>query len=138
MELVFIRHTDDAEEVDERTFFHDTRSGGTVVLSALELARCVVEERYPSAQWNLYFAQASDGDAFGSDAGRSARFLEHELLPLARHFAYIETSAAGDARARSLWAGYQAVTKPHFAMRRVAQRADIYPVLRELFSRQAA
>ena len=35
---MFVRHTDDAEEVDEDTFFHDTRSGGTVVLSALELA----------------------------------------------------------------------------------------------------
>lgn len=138
VELIFIRHTDDAEEVDEQTFFHDTRSGGTVVLSALELAHRVVEERFPCAQWNLYFAQASDGDAFGSDAGRSARFLEQNLLPLARHFAYIETSDAGDARASSLWAGYQTVAKAHFAMRRVAQRADIYPVLRELFSRQAA
>ena len=38
VELVFIRHTDDAEEVDEDTFFHDARSGGTVVYSALELA----------------------------------------------------------------------------------------------------
>src|SRR5262249_47398109 len=37
VELVFVRHTDDAEEVDEQTFFHDTRSGGTVVLSALEM-----------------------------------------------------------------------------------------------------
>ena len=39
VDLIFIRHTDDAEEVDEDTFFHDTRTGGTVVLSALELSR---------------------------------------------------------------------------------------------------
>ncbi|MGH8800974.1 MAG: YeaH/YhbH family protein, partial [Casimicrobiaceae bacterium] len=38
VDLVFIRHTEDAEEVDEDTFFHDTRSGGTVVYSALDLA----------------------------------------------------------------------------------------------------
>ncbi len=46
VELIFIRHTDDAEEVDEERFFHDTRSGGTVVLSALELADKIRAERY--------------------------------------------------------------------------------------------
>ncbi|MAT52256.1 MAG: hypothetical protein CMK32_13845, partial [Porticoccaceae bacterium] len=37
VELVFIRHTSEAEEVSEHDFFHDTKSGGTVVLSALKL-----------------------------------------------------------------------------------------------------
>ena len=66
VDLIFIRHTDDAEEVDEETFFHDTRSGGTVVYSALELADKIRTERYASG-WNVYAAQASDGDAFGAD-----------------------------------------------------------------------
>ncbi len=68
VELVFIRHTDDAEEVDEDAFFHDTRSGGTVVYSALELADKIRAERYASG-WNVYAAQASDGDAFGVRPG---------------------------------------------------------------------
>ena len=71
VDLIFIRHTDDAEEVDEETFFHDTRSGGTVVYSALELADKIRAERYASG-WNVYAAQASDGDAFGADPARSA------------------------------------------------------------------
>jgi uncharacterized sporulation protein YeaH/YhbH (DUF444 family) len=62
VDLIFIRHTDDAEEVDEDTFFHDTRSGGTVVYSALELADKIRADRYASG-WNVYAAQASDGDA---------------------------------------------------------------------------
>ena len=66
VELVFIRHTDDAEEVDENTFFHDTKSGGTVVCSALELMEKIRAGRY-AENWNVYAAQASDGDAFGSD-----------------------------------------------------------------------
>src|SRR5688572_9533860 len=74
VELVFIRHTEDAEEVDENTFFHDPKSGGTVVLSALELMEKVRRARYAEG-WNVYAAQASDGDAFGSDPAKSARFL---------------------------------------------------------------
>jgi len=73
VDLVFIRHTDNAEEVDEQTFFYDPKSGGTIVLSALELKREIVEKRYPPTAWNVYAAQASDGDSFGADAGKSAR-----------------------------------------------------------------
>jgi uncharacterized sporulation protein YeaH/YhbH (DUF444 family) len=138
VELVFIRHTEDAEEVDEQTFFTDTHSGGTVVLSALELAHGIATQRYPTDSWNLYFAQASDGDSFGADAGKSARFLEEKLLPMARHYAYIEVNEFDFPRMSSLWAGYETLSRPHFAMRRVGQRADIYPVFRDLFARENA
>ncbi len=138
VELVFIRHTDEPEEVDEREFFQGTRSGGTVVLSALELAHRIASERYAGAGWNLYLAQASDGDAFGADAGKSARFVEHSLLPLLRYFAYIEVCESGAAHASSLWAGYDTVTSAHFAKRRVGQRSEIYPVFRDLFKKERA
>ena len=138
VELVFIRHTDDAEEVDEHAFFNDPRSGGTVVLSALELMHEIVTARYPAAGWNIYAAQASDGDAFGADAGKSARFLEEQLLPLARHFAYIETVDSAAARTSALWAEYATIDGAgHFALQRVTRREEIYPVFRELFRRQA-
>ena len=48
VELVFIRHTDEAREVDEQTFFHGTESGGTKVSSVLHEMLRVVGERYPS------------------------------------------------------------------------------------------
>lgn len=137
VDLVFVRHTDDAEEVDENTFFHDTRSGGTVVMSALELAREIAAARYASG-WNLYLAQASDGDAFGADAGRSARFVELELLPLFRYCAYIEVCDPDDRRTSSLWAAYEAIARGNFAMRRAGRRQEIYPVFRELFRKEAA
>jgi hypothetical protein len=135
VELVFIRHTDEAEEVDEDTFFYDQRSGGTVVLSALELMKTIVRARYPRAEWNIYAAQASDGDAFGADAGKSARFLHEELLPITRYFAYIETPEDEDARKSPLWVEYQEIDgqQPNFAMRRVSRPGEIYPVFRELF-----
>ncbi|MEO5701631.1 MAG: YeaH/YhbH family protein [Casimicrobiaceae bacterium] len=136
--LVFIRHTDDAEEVDEEAFFHDTRSGGTVVYSALELADKIRAERYGSG-WNVYAAQASDGDAFGSDPARSARFLREKLLPSMRYYAYLELSDSdGSERASSLWAEYDRVAEAtdNFAMRRASLREQIYPVFRELFRKE--
>jgi uncharacterized sporulation protein YeaH/YhbH (DUF444 family) len=140
VELVFIRHTDEAEEVDEDTFFYDQRSGGTVVLSALELMKVVVAARYPVNEWNIYAAQASDGDAFGADAGKSARFLREQLLPLARYFAYIETPEEEYSRKSPLWAEYEELQgeEENFAMKRVSRPQDIYPVFRDLFARENA
>ncbi len=138
VDLVFIRHTEDAEEVDEETFFHDPKSGGTVVLSALELMQEIVEDRYPASSWNIYAAQATDGDAFGADAGRSARYLSEKLLPLTRYFAYIEVVDPDETRRSSLWVEYERETSEHFAMRRVRERGEIYPVFRELFKKETA
>jgi len=138
VEVVFIRHTDDAEEVDEETFFHDPKSGGTVVLSALELMRTIVEDRFPPGSWNVYASQASDGDAFGADSGRSARFLSEAILPQCRYFAYIEIPNDAEARKSSLWAEYEQQTCSHFSMRRITERAEIYPVFRELFKKETA
>jgi len=138
VDVVFIRHTDNAEEVDEQTFFYDPKSGGTIVLSALELMREIMLERYPPSAWNVYAAQASDGDSFGADAGKSARFLAEHLLPAARYYAYIEVPDSPEARKSSLWAEYEQESAPHFAMRRICERSEIYPVFHDLFKKEAA
>jgi uncharacterized protein len=139
VDLVFIRHTDDAEEVDEDTFFHDTRSGGTVVYSALELADKIRTERYARG-WNVYAAQASDGDAFGADPARSSRFLRERLLPATRYYTYLELASQDTTEhASSLWAEYEqlAGATGNFAMRRATQRDQIYPVFRDLFRKES-
>jgi uncharacterized sporulation protein YeaH/YhbH (DUF444 family) len=139
VDLVFVRHTDDAEEVDEDTFFHDTRSGGTVVFSALDLAEKIRAERYARG-WNVYVAQASDGDAFGADPARSARFLREKLLPATRYYAYLELADPRSSdHASSLWAEYERVAEAtgNLAMKRASQRDQIYPVFRELFRKES-
>lgn len=138
VDLVFIRHTDNAEEVDEHTFFYDPKSGGTIVLSALELMREILEKRYPPSAWNVYAAQASDGDSFGADAGKSARFLAEHLLPSTRYFAYIEIPDSQEARKSSLWAEYEQKLEPHFVMRRICDRGEIFPVFHDLFKKETA
>jgi uncharacterized sporulation protein YeaH/YhbH (DUF444 family) len=137
VELVFIRHTSNAEEVDEQAFFHDPQTGGTVVMSALNLMIEILEDRYSPSQWNIYGAQVSDGDAFGSDPQRSAMRLSKDILPLCRYFAYVEIPDSPSS-ITPLAAAYSQIRDATFAMSTVMDRGDVYPVLRELFQRETA
>ncbi|HQR21820.1 MAG TPA: YeaH/YhbH family protein [Burkholderiaceae bacterium] len=141
VEVVFIRHTESAQEVDENTFFHDPQSGGTRVMPALELARQIIDTRYAGAEWNTYIAQASDGDCGSEDATLCAGYVRGELLPRTRYFAYVDIpSDQGGwfARPSDLWQCYEAIAADSFAKRRLTQRGDIWPVFRELFARREA
>jgi len=137
--LVFIRHTSTATEVDEETFFRGTETGGTVISTALEEMLKVVKARYSPADWNIYAAQASDGDNFHDDMPRCIRLLDKEVLPICQYFAYVETTHGerfNDTHETPVWHGYTHVGRRHrnFATRRVASPEDIYPVFHDLFS----
>ncbi|AZO12064.1 MULTISPECIES: YeaH/YhbH family protein [unclassified Mesorhizobium] len=144
-EIVFIRHTHEAQEVDEDTFFYSTQSGGTVVSTALEEMHRIIRKRYPSRDWNIYAAQASDGDNFPTDSDRCIALLDGELMRLCQYFAYVEiidereTHIFGSTEnGTSLWHAYQEVKKgwPNFQMTRIAKASDIYPVFRQLFTKE--
>jgi uncharacterized sporulation protein YeaH/YhbH (DUF444 family) len=138
VEVVFIRHTTTAQEVDEETFFRDTESGGTVISTALEEMLRVVAERYPVDDWNIYAAQASDGHNFDDDMDRCVQLLQNEILPITQYYAYVEVVPEGQMSPMQsvAWSGYSEVgaDRSHFAMRRVSSPGDIYPVFRELFA----
>lgn len=137
IDLVFIRHHTIALEVDEQDFFYSRETGGTVVSSALELMHQIIAERYPSNMWNIYAAQASDGDNWNDDSPICRDVLMEKVMPLVRYFAYIEITA--DVH-QNLWHEYLAVKKrfASFAMQRIESISDIYPVFRKLFQKQAA
>lgn len=140
VDLVFIRHTETAEEVDEERFFTDPRTGGTVVSSALTEFLRVQRERYSPDSWNIYVAQASDGDNSGSDTLKSVSMLEAEILPIVQYFAYIEVGSMAIIRGETdLWRGYQPLSarNPRLAMSRVSDARDIFSVFRQLFARKA-
>ncbi|MGL6071996.1 YeaH/YhbH family protein [Craterilacuibacter sp.] len=135
IELVFIRHHTSAVEVNEHDFFHSRESGGTVVSSALNLMKDVVNKRYAGSEWNIYAAQASDGDNWDSDSANCARILETALIPVCQYYAYIEIT---EGEPQNLWYEYLKVkdASKHFAMQKIRSAADIYPVFRELFKKQ--
>lgn len=138
VDIVFIRHTHTAKEVDEDTFFYSTETGGTVVSTALAEMTRIVKARYSPADWNIYAAQASDGDNTSSDNPATLDLLHDSILPVCQYFAYIEVGAEYKdwlGRESDLWRAYKSVTAANMAMRKVRSRAQIFPVFRDLFSR---
>ena len=135
-EIVFIRHHTSAKEVDEQEFFYSRESGGTVVSSAINLAIEIAEARYPADQWNIYMAQASDGDNWGDDSPLCRKLLEEKLLPMVQYFTYVEITRRPH---QALWKEYQALSEVFpdtFAQRQIMDASDIYPTFRELFKKQ--
>ena len=136
IDIVFIRHHTQAQEVDEDGFFHSTETGGTVVSSALVLMHQIIVARYPTAEWNIYGAQASDGDNYNSDSPRCRELLADNVLPLVRYFAYVQVVE----EEQTLWTEYLRLEEghPNFAMRKATATDQIYPVFRNLFRKQGA
>jgi len=134
IDVVFIRHHTQAQEVDEQNFFHATETGGTVVSSALVLMEEIIRARYPRSEWNIYGAQASDGDNWHHDSGRCREMLADKILPLCRYFAYVQVAE----QEQNLWEEYSKLEGEvkHFAMRKAVEVAQIYPVFRELFKKE--
>ncbi len=135
IQLVFIRHHTTAKEVNEDDFFYSRETGGTVVSSALELMIEIVHERFPSSEWNIYVAQASDGDNWEGDSPICHDLLVDKIMPLLQYFAYVEITPD---KHQSLWREYEKVvtTYPNFAIQKIDGLSDIYPVFRELFKKQ--
>ncbi|MBO1273580.1 YeaH/YhbH family protein [Shewanella sp. 4t3-1-2LB] len=136
LEVVYIRHHTQAKEVDEHEFFYSQETGGTIVSSALKLMHEIQQKRYPAEEWNIYAAQASDGDNWADDSPLCYQLLEKQILPFVRYFSYIEITNRAH---QTLWREYEQLTEKfdNMAVRNIRQVEDIYPVFRELFKKQA-
>lgn len=139
VDVVFVRHHEEASEVDEEEFFNSRESGGTVVSSALKLAKTIIDSRYNVNDWNIYVAQSSDGDNYSADRDETIGSL-HALMPLLQYFAYVEIgrnySTPNDT---DLWSTYKALNEEydHMNMRRVKDKPDIWKVFKELFAKES-
>ena len=136
IDVVFIRHHTSAKEVDEEEFFYSRETGGTIVSSALKLMKEIVDERYPAADWNIYAAQASDGDNWNDDSPRCSKILANQVLPMVQYYAYIEITPHEH---QMLWHEYEKLLgqfPEQFSMQQIVDASDIYPVFRRLFQKQ--
>jgi uncharacterized sporulation protein YeaH/YhbH (DUF444 family) len=137
IELVFIRHHTVAKEVDEQEFFYSRETGGTVVSSALKLMDEIIADRYPTSEWNIYAAQASDGDNWSDDSPLCRDILINSIMPKVQYYAYIEIT---EDTPRGLWREFMNVKKAcsNFAMQRIEKAGDIFPVFQKLFKKKVA
>jgi len=137
IQVVFISHHTEAHEVDEETFFYSRETGGTVVSSALNLMSTIIQERFPISEWNIYAAQASDGDNWDNDSIVCTKILNEKIMPYMQYYAYIEIT---EDRHQNLWHEYLTIKEQwdNFAMQRIEDVTDIYPVFRKLFEKKNA
>ena len=138
IEVVFIRHHTSAKEVDEQEFFYSRETGGTIVSSALKMMQEVMAARYPISEWNIYAAQASDGDNWNDDSPVCRDILIRQIMPFVQYFSYVEITPREH---QALWHEYEQVCDAFpesFAQQQIVSAADIYPVFRELFQRRVA
>jgi uncharacterized sporulation protein YeaH/YhbH (DUF444 family) len=136
IDVIFIRHHTSAKEVDEEEFFYSRETGGTIVSSALKLMNDIIKQRYPANDWNIYAAQASDGDNWNGDSPLCLKVLREDILPKIQYFAYIEITKLEH---QSLWDEYESLSPEfpdNFAIQTISNESEIYPVFRELFSRK--
>lgn len=134
IDVIYIRHHTQAKEVDEHEFFYSQETGGTIASSALELMNDIITERYSDSQWNIYGAQASDGDNWADDSPHCKSLLVNKILPKTRYFSYIEITQRAH---QTLWQQYQQIMETHtnFAIQHIKEVSDIYPVFRKLFKK---
>ena len=140
IDVVFIRHHEKAEECDEETFFTSRASGGTVVSSAYETAKATIKSRYPASEWNLYVAQASDGDNYGSDNTVAQELLE-TIMDQIQFMAYVEIARVNHdlfmSHNTNLWDMLRKVQLlyPQISMQQLYQEADVIQVFRKFFEK---
>ena len=132
VDVVYIRHHTQAKEVDEQEFFYSQETGGTIVSSALKLMDEVIQERYDPAQWNIYAAQASDGDNWADDSPLCHQLLAQKILPMVRYYSYIEITRRAH---QTLWREYKLLQQKfgNFAMQHIREQKIFIRLFRSFF-----
>lgn len=140
IDVIFVRHHEEAEECDEETFFTSRASGGTIVSTAYEVVDDIIKKRYPSNDWNIYIAQASDGDNYSYD-NIAARDLLEGIIKVSQFMAYIEICRRQEEmiflHASSLWEVLEEVCEqyPQISMEKIHREGDVISVFRKFFER---
>jgi uncharacterized sporulation protein YeaH/YhbH (DUF444 family) len=136
IEMVFIRYHTEAREVDEEEFFKGSDTGGTLVTNAFELAKTIIDKRYPAETNNIYMAHVSDGDMWPGDIRPFERILK-EILPNLQYLAYLEVMRETKwKRLSELKETYERMNEPKIGISTAKEDSDIYPALRQLFEKK--
>jgi uncharacterized protein len=89
LESRYVIHDAVAREVDRDTFFRTRESGGTMISSAYKLCGQLIDQHYPSSEWNIYPFHFSDGDNWSMDDTLTCiEILKQDILPRVNMFAY--------------------------------------------------
>ncbi len=142
VEVVFIAHDTEAREVEEANFFAISDGGGTRISSGLELAKSVIEARFPTTTWNNYVFSFSDGENWDNDNERCIAMFK-ELLGMCQAVGYGEVAYSDQFYSWSGWRGRWStlhdaleeaddlISEPRFLRASIVKREDLYDCLRQ-------
>jgi len=136
IEIVFISHDTEAQEVEEKDFFEKASTGGTKASSALVLANEIIDKRFHPSSWNIYFFQCSDGDNFTED---NAKFLEEarKITSVAQLYGYceIEPDISWMSDPGKLFQLLRPLQSNKLKEVRINKREDVWPTFMSLMGR---
>ncbi len=133
VELVFINHTTQAQEVNEDEFFHRGESGGTMISSGYEKALEIIAERYSPEVWNIYAFHCSDGDNWPEDNEKTLQ-KAHELCGICNLFGYGETVSTWNPGETIAELFAQEIHANNFMSVKIGSKEDIWPAFKKLLS----
>lgn len=135
VDIRFIRHTDEAKEVDEHEFFYSQESGGTKVSPAFHLMSNIIETEVNLSTTNVYIAQASDGDNDPDDNSNLMRVLKQKIIPSIQYMAYIQTRRPYGGYPSLYGVYHDLMYEKKFKRQLVLYEKEVYYALRALFER---
>src|SRR5438132_393806 len=127
VEIVFIAHHTEANEVTEEEFFHKGESGGTFISSGYVKALEIIQARYHPSLWNVYSFHCSDGDNFDSDNPAALRTAK-ELAEVCNLFGYGEIKPLGSRYYESSMLNiFRRLDADNFQTVLIERKEDIWP-----------
>lgn len=143
-DLIFIAHTDEAEEMTEEEFFTTRKSGGTIVSPAWALLHTIIKERYDASQTNIYVSYAGDGDNWDSDnADVTKEIVESGLLSKIRHAVYVqvgESFSAGYGGGITLWSVMRDIASSYkkLAMIKIGDESAVFDAFKSIYKKRGS
>lgn len=139
VEIVFISHTTEAQEVDEDAFFKRVESGGTYISTAPVLAKEIAMKRFHPSSWNIYAFHCTDGDNWPEDNLRAKKAFA-ELAEISQMIGYTEilTGHRSDSTWNenvdaTAWGSLVSLQGQKFKMNIIKNAQEIWPVFKKLF-----
>ncbi|WP_094602742.1 hypothetical protein SPSIL_000140 [Sporomusa silvacetica DSM 10669] len=136
VDVVFIAHTTEAKEVNEREFFHHGESGGTMISSGYAKTLEIIEQRYNPDVWNIYAFHCTDGDNWTEDNARTVEKAK-ELVCVSNLVGYVEilsNYSYGVTIRRQL---EQNIKAENFIIASMGRKEDVWPALKRILEKEA-
>ncbi len=136
VDIVFIAHSTEAQEVKEEEFFHKGESGGTFISAGYEKALEIIQGRYSPELWNVYAFHCSDGDNFDSDNNNALK-RARELCDICNLFGYAEIKPLGSRYYESSMLNvFRKLEVENFQTVLIEKKEDVYPAFKSLLEKE--